>query len=248
MKKLMITIAAVALLSGCVVMPSHTTRDQSMREETALIKGLDKFWSDCLIDGPLPIDYSNLKPSSLGDIFTGQTTFGAVGSLVVDAGAVQILAKCVFSDTNMNDIRLTARFDFGAEAGHTYTVSDGAGCLNLLDVTTDGQIVACEPFFSGPYVDLSTGDETAIVRTSYRDDCDSLRVVGAVAKAGFLLVDAGPFTVDVTCQTYIIGWRTLSFDFVAETGHTYTFMDSDKECVRLIDITFEETVIACEPY
>ena len=65
-----------------------------------------------------------------------------------------------------------------------------------------------------------------------------------------LEIDAGPITIDVTCATGLRKprYRTLSFDFVAKPGHTYTFTDSDEECIRLLDITSEEIAVKCEPY
>jgi len=68
--------------------------------------------------------------------------------------------------------------------------------LNLLDVTAEGHVIACEPFYSGRYVDLSTGDDTAIVRTggasSNKGDCHELNTEDFRSiNAGFLLVDAG---------------------------------------------------------
>ncbi len=149
MNKLTVTVAAVALLSGCGAMPTHTTRDRSTGEETALIEGLNEFWTDCSIHGPLPIDLSDHMPPTLP----------SVSSVLL-----------------------------GVRADSPY---DGAGSP---------------------------------------------------------VVDAGPFTVDVTCRAYTLGQRKLSFSFVAETGHIYTFTDSDMKCIRLLDITFEETVITCEPY
>ena len=144
-------------------------------------------------------------------------------------------------------------FNFTAEGGHTYTfaLSKSEFCLNLLDVTADGHVVACEPYFSGRYNDLSTGDDTAIIRaggaSSDKGGCKPSR---GETRYDFMEVDAGLIGINATCFTAFFGRpsSTSRFDFVAEAGHTYTFTATDKECISLIDITSEETVIACEPY
>jgi len=242
---------------------SYVKRDEDLSigedlfvgKETALITGLGRAgffnsWNNCAVGRIVPPDLST-------SIFNEPRMSSVIGgdSYVVGAGPIKILALCTFSDP-FGDYHSKAWFNFVAEVGHTYTFafSKSADCLNLLDVTTDGQIVACAPYFSGRYVDLSTGDDTAIVRTwgasSNKGDCHKLKSAAFRGfNAGFLLVDAGPLTVDVSCSAYV-GFveRTSSFDFVAVTGHTYIFTDSDMKCIRLLDITFEETVISCEPY
>ena len=229
--------------------------EQFVGEESALIFGLGRegffnSWNNCAVGRIVPPDLST-------SIFDEPRRSRVIrdDSLVVAAGPVEILALCTWEDLFLEAQLPNAWFNFDAEAGHTYTfaLSKRGECLNLLDATSDGQIIACEPFFSGRYVDLSTGDDKAIVRTvrasSNKGDCYRLDTAGLRgSSAGFLLVDAGPITVDVTCRAYVIGQMTLSFDFVAETGHVYTFSDSDKKCTRLLDITSQETEIACEPY
>ena len=116
-------------------------------------EGFFDSWNNCAVGRIAPPDLS----TSIFDEPRISRVFGG-DSLVVGAGPVKILALCTFSNP-FGDQHSKAWFDFVAEAGHTYTFSfsTSAVCLNLVDVTTDGQIVACEPFFSGRYVDLSTG-------------------------------------------------------------------------------------------
>ena len=66
------------------------------------------------------------------------------------------------------------------------------------------------------------------------------------------LVESGPIVIDASClKISATGERTIktsSFSFDAEPEHMYTLSGEDDECMRLIDITSEETIISCEPY
>jgi len=48
------------------------------------------------------------------------------------------------------------------------------------------------------------------------------------------------------------GRRSQSFTrtryFNAEPGHVYSLSGDDEACMRLLDVTSEETIVACEPY
>lgn len=209
--------------------------DISTGEDRARIDGTSGFFGGCGIVRPFRAD-----------------------SLTIDAGPLQIQAICSVSDPFDPTPTISyARFNFVAERGHTYTFSPkGAKCLNLLDVTTNALIGECQPYFYGRYVDLSTGYDTAIIMagaaSSDKGDCQPKTGPGRFEKADFLEVDAGPISIKVQCKAAnslnIWGRRVSSFEFTAETGHTYTITATDKECMTLLDVTSEEFVIACEPY
>ncbi len=106
-------------------------------------------------------------------------------------------------------------------------------------------------------IDLSTGDETALVTGAEgygKGVCSPTkdnRWGDIPLNQNNLIVDAGPVTIYATC--HISGFlgskkKLASFDFVAEAGHTYMVADERKECMSLLDTTFEETLIACEPF
>lgn len=237
MTRLPIIMIAVALFSGCAVTP----RDVSTGEETASIEGLLNMAGGCWINLTPHRD----RPSSRGS-----------RALVVDAGPIEIWARCKNMEMT-GDYEYLTPFLFIAEAGHVYKLrrrhQQGPNCLELIDASLGEHVIACEPYF-WHYRDLSSGNETAFVRpgkaASDKGSCRH-RVGSAWMRGGSLLeVDAGPITIDVTCATgqRKPRWRTLSFDFVAEPRHTYTFTDSDEECIRLFDITSEEIAVKCEPY
>jgi hypothetical protein len=126
-----------------------------------------------------------------------------------------------------------------------------------LDVTSDEQIVACEPFFSGRYADMSAGNDTAIIKAggASRDKGNCRPTTrGRGERRDFFEVDAGLTTISGECQARVLPdmfghrRRLSNFEFFAEAGHTYTITATDKECMSLLDITAEEIVIACEPY
>ena len=233
--------------------------DLFVSEGTALITrlgrgGFFKGWSGCEIGQIVAPD---LSISIFGEPRMSGVA-SAEDSLIVEAGPAKVLALCYHS-TPFGDFRLQALFDFIAEAGHTYTFSgsESGACLNLLDVTTDEQIVACETFFSGRYADLSTGDDTAVIKAGgasrNKGNCRPT-TGGRGGRRDFLEVDAGLTTISGECQARVLPdmfgnrRRQSNFEFIAEAGHTYTITATDKECMSLLDITFEEIVIACEPY
>ena len=171
-------------------------------------------------------------------------------SVTVNAGIVDIEAECE------DAFALFANFRFEALAGHEYLIRTRYcdDCIGLLDVTTDEVIVkapSCRG--KGCLLDLSTGDDKAIIRDNEgKTSCGPASEQGLLGVVSLLYVDAGPVTIEAICGT---SWdlifnkrRVASFDFIAETGHTYTFATKDKECMHLLDITSKELVIACEPY
>ena len=63
----------------------------------------------------------------------------------VDAGPVSINATCFYGFLRRPES--TARFDFVAEGGHTYTITaTDKECMSLLDITSEEIVIACEPY------------------------------------------------------------------------------------------------------
>jgi hypothetical protein len=258
MYKLVIMAVVVALLSGC---GGTTVRDVSTGEDTVVIEGWSEFWSGCKIFGPLPVVsggkgfVDGARSRRMGD----SMAYGSVGndSLIVDAGPVYIMVACSVDNPFGRRKTERATFNFTAEGGHTYAIVWKQGCIQLLDATADGSIVACEPSYSGGYEDLSTTGETASIRageaSSDKGNCRPF--TGERQKWGrnireFIKVDAGPVSINARCFSTFFGRpeSTARFEFVAEAGHNYTFTATEKDCISLLDITSQETEIACEPY
>ncbi len=177
---------------------------------------------------------------------------GKAKRVTVNAGMVDVVAVCEARDALMNlHSKYSAAFHFNAFAGHEYEIGMQCdGCLRLRDVTAE-EVVAESPYLQiGEFQeDLSTSDHTATIigRDCWLSD----------GEASSLVVDAGPINIDVTCRLQrllspVHTRVTSSFDFDAETGHTYMFTAlgspfGDK-CISLFDSTFESTLISCEPY
>ena len=231
-------MVAAVLVSGCASGP--TVRDVSTGEETAVIEGWTRVFSGCFIAGLLP---TGLLPPDRA--FSN--------SLIVDAGPVKIVVRCV-ADNPFGSSTLNAVIDFVSEAGHTYAINASRqDCMELLDATADGSVVACEPYLTGGYEDLSTTGETASIRageaSSDKGGC-RLFTWRRRESRELIKVDAGPVSINATCFDTFFGrpLSTARFKFVAEAGHTYTITATEKDCISLLDITLEETEIACEPY
>lgn len=239
MNKLTITIAVVALLSGCVSTPTGL-HALSTGEETALIESQDGFTTKCTIYGPLPR-------------YSTSTSYMHRSGVVVDAGLVKIMVSCTHTSIFGDSSSKRARFNLVTEAGHTYTFGQQRDCMELLDATADGRVVACEPYYYGGFEIQSTGDDVTtfihIGDSLSRNRC-RVNQEGVGRNVGHLEVDAGPITIHVICEKGL--WfktkKASSFDFIAEAEHTYRFTASKKECMGLLDITFGEQVIACNPY
>jgi len=78
-------------------------------------------------------------------------TDGEATSLIVDAGPISMDVTCrLFGWINWQK-RATASFDFDAEAGHTYMISEsGDECIGLSDITEStfrrAPLISCEPY------------------------------------------------------------------------------------------------------
>ena len=258
-------MVAAVLVSGCWS-TGTTVRDVSTGEETAAIQVREESRSGCSIFGPLPIVSSGVRSLDLriigGSIYASGSLIPGSDSLIVDAGPVKIVVLCVVDARPLGGItKRRAAFNFTAEGGHTYEIElkRKQYCMELLDATADGSVVACEPYYSGrhDYEDLSTTGETASIRageaSSDKGNCRPF--TGERQKWGrelreFIKVDAGPVSINARCFTTFFGRppSTARFEFVAEAGHNYTITATEKDCISLLDITLEETEIACEPY
>jgi len=180
--------------------------------------------------------------------------------VTLNAGRVDVSVVCETADI-MGHYKSKASFSFDALAGHDYVITkrDCHACVKLKDLTTNKLVAKYDTLNNplGRVADLSTGDNTAIIRAggafSDKGNCQP-STGGRRGRSDFLEVDAGPITIDGECQARILPdffgrrRRMSSFEFVAEAGHTYTITATEKECMSLLDITSEEIVIACEPY
>jgi len=180
--------------------------------------------------------------------------------VTVNAGPVDIEVGC--SGTEQGDAYANLRFE--ALAGHEYRISPRRSDffrMELRDDATD-EVIADAPICGGKgcLLDLSTGYDKALIRNSggrqpLQNQPKHWRCKPAAEQAfpSFLYVDPGPITVDALCTTWGHGFakeakKATGFNFIAQSGHIYTFSAKKRECVQLLDVTSEETVIACEPY
>ena len=170
--------------------------------------------------------------------------------VTINAGYVSIEVACGLTDSPT----VFANVRFEALAGHEYLIShrkDCDYCIALLDATTNEVIVRAPYSCKNAWcTNLSTGDDWAVITRSKKRRCaiaigQDLKPTRGV----WIYVDAGQVSVHAVCPKSFRAPRKISsFDFVAEPGHTYRFAAKRKECMQLLDITSEETVIACEPY
>ena len=220
---LVIMMVAAVLVSGCGS-TGTSVRDRSTGEETAVIEGWKELWSGCYIHGPLPKEFVDTTLLPAGS---------RSGSLIVDAGPVKIMVRCVM-DSPFGVYIHKATFHFPAEGGHTYVIvwKQKQRCIELVDATADGSVVACEPYYSGSYQNLSTTGETASIRAgeASRDkgNCKPFTWRRREAR-DFINVDAGPVSINATCFNTLFGRlpSIARFEFIAEAGHTYTITLTD---------------------
>ena len=238
MNMLSIMIVAIAVVSGYTVVPD----DVSTGEETALIEGLNTIAGGCWIYQTPPFGRKNSRGPR---------------ELVIDAGPATFMVRCSHMDWMGGDTDSLTPFRFVAEAGHIYKLRrqrKGINCLQLIDTSIGGHVITCEPYLYGEYVDHSTGPESAFIRSGDGKKFTLCTLRGTDKDPKWIRimeVDAGPITIDATCyigKAFFNRKRTSRFEFIVESAHTYTFSASEKDCISLLDITSEETTIACEPY
>ena len=243
LNKITIMMGTLAMLFGCTAQQQNVLagsyeplRDLSTGEATAVIEG-SNVGRDCWVSVP-----ANAK------------------TLVVDAGPVSISIKCSTLLGLMREGLVYSKFHFVAEAGHTYRfLARDDDCMALMDVTSEERLVTCRPYYPSPYIDLSTGDATAVIWDSpvcSRCICCRVVLVGDKAAGNGRLdryeaweVDAGPITATSECRVGFFITKSLfsNFKFEAEPGHTYRVRMQKGECTRLVDVTSDEQLIACEP-
>ena len=137
--------------------------------------------------------------------------------------------------------------------------------LRLLPVTLLILLLtSCFPFDLGPppprpdarHLDVSTGAATAVILDSLGWCCNCFVIkVGAMDsafKSSFgervkWKVDAGPITATSMCRVGSEPNLYSNFNFEAEPGHTYRVEMRNRECTRLVDVTSDEHLVACEP-
>ena len=79
-------------------------------------------------------------------------TDGEANSLVVDAGPINMDVTCrLLNWLPLGQNRVTASFDFDAEAGRTYMFTAlelpfGDKCISLFDSTFESTLISCEPY------------------------------------------------------------------------------------------------------
>lgn len=177
--------------------------------------------------------------------------------VTVNAGIVDIFAVCKYMSMGSDNLLENAAFHFEALAGHEYEISQRTckECTQLRDLTVDEIVAESTHNPLGRVADRSTGDNTATIRGFTYGDGDGCWLTDG--RVDFLVVDAGLITIDSTCtlpslNLFRAPTATSTFDFEAESGHTYQISGfrglGKKQCIKLLDITFEKTVIACEPH
>ena len=260
---------AVALLLGCASAFAQFTVDISVSEQTVRINKDPP----CRIDWPYVADsiivdagqvmfasrcsagqsIANQIGGVVGDIFGGPSnnpifyTFNFIAepgrTYEVDGACVRMASPDAAVDGDI----------VACEPGISGRIESGGSARKVYDCEFDRS--RRSETERSVYVCVRKKLNTATIRPggtiSYQDTCwpSAGRIRGRVV---LRVVDAGPTSMDATCdrilQTGEWTRKTSSFDFNAETGHIYTLSGEAEECMRLIDITSVETVIACEPY
>lgn len=239
MKVIKIIILAITLLSGC----ASIVRDVSTGEITAQIST-----RNCCF-------CKFIYPAS-GHVIT------------VDAGRQFVVQKCWGSDSPLYEVTdgnfgtqgkdkdSFRTFYFDAKAGRKYHLSENCFKLADDDATSEDQAIDCAPRLKGRLA-LSSFEHSAVIipggTTPRQDACwPSVRVGWNESKRILVVgVDDGPTSIEASCDLpdpNSTSAKTASFVFNAEADHAYTLSGEDEECMRLVDITSEENVIACEPY
>jgi hypothetical protein len=236
MKKLSIVSLMLALSAGCATGPV----DVSEGDQTALIKGFGAIGGGCSV---------HAQPEQ-NEPVQGKGT----RELTVDAGRITIVARCGHPGAYSSPDSLTP-FEFTAEAGHTYEFRNqrrGPNCLELVDLTDHTRAVACKPYSFGGYRNLSTGAHTAFLNGAGKYlKCRFSSVDQEWRRYEVLQIDPGKIAVNVRCDlgTFFRQYDGQAhFNFNAEAGHEYAFSKSDEDCIQLVDLTVDGSVVVCEIY
>jgi hypothetical protein len=188
--------------------------------------------------------------------------------ITLDAGQQYVVQGCslgpsllnvatdgVFGRGSQTEFRT---FQFDAIADREYRLDDD--CIRSVndDVADADQVVACSPLLRGYLAHGSSDGGAMLIPIGTPSSVDSCWPSAGVAPDGsyrihIVEVDIGATRIDASCarpgsESESVRVRAASFAFDAEAGHAYTFSGEDSVCMRLIDITAENSVIACEPY
>ena len=256
--RIFFVLVASGFVSGCASIV-HSTKsefesavDLSNANDVAIIRGV----YTTAMAGYMSEDCWILEP-------------GNARQITMNAGVVNITAACEgfdFFDPNNSTVNVKyLSFHFDALAGHEYAIKRYRGTFRLHDKTGRQKLRHCAKSKtdtcytnSGGKDGRSTGASIALMNralimaggaASNKGSCKPALMQNARGING-IYVDAGAITIYARCFDYLFGRPTsvAKFDFVAEVEHQYSFAASDEECIRLIDITDAEIVLACEPY
>ena len=245
MKNLSVVAIAAVLLSGCSTPlffnPDGVVKDISTSEVTAQIS-------------PRNCCYCMFHYPAKGHVIT------------VDAGRQFFVQKCTPPPSGLHElsggVMGTGRqtyfrtFYFDAVVDQEYRLNGNCFRLAYDHVPDEDQVVGCAPRLRGRLA-LSSFENSATIipggTTSRVDACwPTVGVAWDESNRQLVVgVDDGLTIIDASCDLpdpYSTSVKTASFKFHAEAGHAYTLSGEDEECMRLVDITAEETIIACEPY
>ena len=256
--RIFFVLIASGFVSGCASIV-HSTKsefesavDLSDANDVAIIKGV---YTNAMA-GYMSEDCWILEP-------------GNARQITMNAGVVNITAACEgfdFFDPNNSIMNVHyLSFHFDALAGHEYAIKRYRGTFRLHDKTVRQKLRHCAKsktdtcYTNGENTgDRSTGANIALMNrasimaggaASNKGGCKPALKQNARGMNG-MYIDPGAITIYARCFDLFFGRPTsvAKFDFVAKAEHEYTFAASDEECIRLIDITDAEIVLACEPY
>jgi len=259
MKTIALLAVAAATISACASAPLPPL-NMASSELTALVRGDCKYFR---------LGSNGYEPDSRSEtlFMAGSNSLKSAGrrEIIVDSGPVVVMARCAHQAFFGGPIYSSARFDFTAEQGHTYEITndqefehDNYECLKLLDVSADSREIMCEHQFRGGYADNAVSENTAqILETGFlARHMRSCRIWDEIhdKSVGYLRIDSGPISFEVQCE---VGYayprkRRVRMDFVAKAGHTYTISLPDntesKTCVGLSDASADEIVVECKSF
>jgi len=266
MKMFSMMMVAIALLSGCTLLMGDVVLDLSTGEQIARINSASE--TVCRIAWPIGGDSIIVDAGPV--IFVHRCSYGGGGISPIVAPVLSTPSRGATFTHIFNFVAEPGRTYEVSGACVRIASQDATaeGDIVVCEPGTSGRIegpptyktYVCDLDYSqertdAPYLNRCVPGQlnTAVIRlggtTSNQDTCWPS---AGERKVILLTVESGPINMDASCdrvlETGELTRKTSSFDIDAETGHIYTLSGEDEECMRLIDITSEETVIACEPY